>query len=421
MNNNYDLIIAGGGTAGCAAAYTAGKAGLKTLLVEKNIHLGGAITSGLVVPAMNAGDNQINTTFFNKLSDELLKIGGQITYKGNIGWFNPELTKIALDNLMYDANVDVLFSSMINDVKLESNIIKSVKILSEYNGKLQNELSSYIVTRYVIDATGNCDVGKICNCNFINKNNELQPVSLRFIMSGVNLKEFSEWLLDLDKDRNVTTVEHIEGQIHLSTAYTWDTNTKWALKPLFDDAVDKGILKDADRNYFQIFTVAGMPDSIAFNCPRIIEDTDYSTVLSIARQSIFRLSNFCKLYLKGFENAFISNIADELGVRVSERIKGKYVYSVEDIISSKKFDNPVLISNYPIDIHSTKKDCSTLNFNGYYELPVECLMSADIDNLFVVGRCISADFMSQGALRIQPNCFSMGEGIIRYIVSRLNG
>ena len=54
-----------------------------------------------------------------------------------------------------------------------------------------------------------------------------------------------------------------------------------------------------------------------------------------------------------------------------------------------------------------------------YTLPLESLMSADIDNLFVAGRCISADFMSQGALRVQASCFSMGEGIAKYIASLL--
>ena len=48
----YDIIVIGGGTAGCAAAYIAGKSGLKTLLIERSIHLGGTITSGLVVPVM---------------------------------------------------------------------------------------------------------------------------------------------------------------------------------------------------------------------------------------------------------------------------------------------------------------------------------------------------------------------------------
>lgn len=96
----YDVIVVGGGTAGCAAAYTAGKLGLKTLLVEKNIHLGGTITSALVVPAMNSAASQINSDFYEKLIAELHTMGGQITYENNPGWFNPELCKVALDRLM---------------------------------------------------------------------------------------------------------------------------------------------------------------------------------------------------------------------------------------------------------------------------------------------------------------------------------
>ena len=96
----YDVVIIGGGTAGCAAAYTSGKLGLKTLLLEKGIHLGGSITSGLVIPVMKSGDNQINTDFYSTLIKNLNKINGQITYQNNPGWFNPELTKIVLDKMM---------------------------------------------------------------------------------------------------------------------------------------------------------------------------------------------------------------------------------------------------------------------------------------------------------------------------------
>lgn len=35
--NKYDVVIAGGGTAGCACAYTAAKYGLKVLLIEKTL------------------------------------------------------------------------------------------------------------------------------------------------------------------------------------------------------------------------------------------------------------------------------------------------------------------------------------------------------------------------------------------------
>lgn len=426
--NKYDVIVVGGGTAGCAAAYTAGKLGLKTLLIEKNIHLGGTITSALVVPAMKSGEHQINTDFYNDLITELHNIGGQATYQNNPGWFNPELTKIALDNLMVKANVEVFFDTHIRDIVIENREVKAViiskEMLSVCNDKIEEQNKNLLVsieTRYIIDATGNCEIGKLCGCEFLEKQDEQQPVSLRFMMGGVDVPHFAVWLKNYDNDRNVTTVEDVNGFIHLSTAYTWDKDKKWALAPLFEHAVQTGVLKDHDRNYFQIFTVAGMPSTIAFNCPRIIDYTEtlqvanMSKALLLARRNIFRLANFCRIYFPGFENAYISNIADMLGVRVSRRIKGKYVYTLEDVKSGKTFENPVVVSNYPVDVHSEKRDRSTLQTVKDYTLPIESLMSADIDNLFVAGRCISADFMAQGALRVQASCFSMGEGVAKYI------
>ena len=115
--NKYDLVIVGGGTAGCACAYVAGKLGLKVLLVEKNSFLGGSITSSLVIPAMKTSENSINNDFFNKLYEELANLKGAITYiDGNKGWFNPELTKIVLDKMLCDVNVEILFESNIEKI-----------------------------------------------------------------------------------------------------------------------------------------------------------------------------------------------------------------------------------------------------------------------------------------------------------------
>lgn len=418
----YDVVIVGGGTAGCAAAYTLGKAGKQVLIIEKNIHLGGTMTSGLVTPMMKTSDNQINTDFFDVFCKTLRKYNGQLTYlDGNEGWFNPELAKIVLDELMAEANVDILYDSTVEKVDISDRYINKLQVK-------QNILSVCIDTKYVVDSTGFCEIGKLSNCNFINDNSLNQPTNLRFIMSGIDLKRFYEWLMEYDKDRDVTTGSLIDGQIHLSTAYTWDSNKKWALSPLFEDAVAKDILKDEDRNYFQLFTIPAMSDSIAFNCPRILESENIglseplrlAKVLTTARASIYRLANFCKIYLKGFENAYISNIADMLGVRVSRRITGKCIYTINDLKSGKTFENPVVVSNYPIDVHSTKENSSILEHTMQeYQLPVEALISADIDNLFVAGRCLSADFYAQAALRIIPSCISMGEGVAKYILKKL--
>ena len=434
MTKTYDIVVIGGGTAGCAAAYISGLLGFKTLLIERSSMLGGAITSNLVVPVMNVGSNQINNAFYKSFALKMAEMGGQVTYQGNIGWFNPELAKIALDEMLSSVNVDIRFNTEVTNVKTKDNTITYLNInsttLSTYNYSIytdnntisfDNTLSVCIGARYVVDATGNADFSKKINCEFLDDNQDYQPMSLRFLMSGVDIEKFGKWLIKTDKDRNVTTFEHINGVPHLSTAYTWDDNKNWALAPVFDKAVQNGVLKDTDRNYFQVFTVAGMPSTVAFNCPRIIENLnpnitqDISKALIEGRASIYRLSKFCKEYLPGFEKAFISNISDGMGVRVSNRVKGKYIYTIEDLRSGKKFENPALISNYPVDVHSKDKNSSTLEIDGEYQLPIESLMSVDYDNLFVVGRCLSADYLAQGALRVQANCFAMGEAVARYL------
>ena len=422
MTKKYDVIVAGGGTAGCACAYIAGKLGLNVLLIEKNTYLGGTMTSSLVIPAMKTSSNAINTDFFDTLHKNLKIKNGAITYSdGNKGWFNPELTKIVLEEMLLDVNVDI---------KLESEICEIKKILSGYNVTIHvnniicenKELLIHIDTRYLIDATGDAKICKKLNFEFLNNNEKFlhQPMNLRFIMSGVNTKEFAQWLMKYDSDRDVSTSCTADGYTYLSTAYTWDNDKKWALKPLFEDAIANKIVTEEDSNYFQLFSVAGTSDSIAFNAPRLIYKSLTNTDAYIkARASIYRLSRFCKIYLPGFKHAHISSIADKLGIRVSNRVKCKYVYTKEDLVSGKKFSNPVVISNYPIDIHSDKQNGSKLEkVMQEYQLPIESLMVDN--NTFVIGRCLSADFEAQAALRIIPSCFSMGEGVAKYIAGIIN-
>ena len=420
--NKYDMIVVGGGTSGISCAWNASRCGLKVLIIEKNSYLGGTITSSLVIPAMKTSDNAINSDFYHELYKKLVSIGGAITYSdNNIGWLNPELSKIALDILMQEANVEVYYESQVVEINKINNENLLVYIDSIDNHNIlnsQKELLAPIETRYVVDATGDAKICQKLNAKFLeNFENNFQPISLRFIMSGIDISKFSNWLMNFDTNRDVTTSCMVDNTTYLSTAYTWDSGIEWALRPLFKKAIAENILTEEDSNYFQLFSVAGTSDSIAFNAPRLIKQySNRSNAYIEGRLSILRISNFCKKYLPGFENAHISSIANSLGVRVSNRVKGKYIYTYEDLISGKKFENPVLISNYPVDIHSNKKNLSTLEkVNIEYQLPVESLMVDGFNNLFVIGRCISADFKAQAALRIIPSCFSMGEGLAKYL------
>ena len=414
----YDLVICGGGTAGVAAGYTAAKLGMKTLIIEKNIHLGGTITSALVIPAMKSVKKNINCDFYNDFVKKMSEYGGQITYcDGNDGWFNPEIAKIALDDMLSEAGCEILYDAAVCDVISTNNVINKIKITSKM-------LSLYIESKYFLDSTGDGNFSVLAKNKILENFNKFQQMTLRFHVSGINLEKFSEWITDLDKNREVTTSCNVNNEIHLSTACTWDTSKNWALRPLFEEAVKAGDLKEPDTAYFQLFTIPGMPGTVSLNCPRILLDTeldplnpyDVSKALIQGRKQIWRIYNFMKKHFKGFENSFISNIADMLGVRESRRVQGCTIYTKDDILQGKTYDNPVLCSDYPIDIHSRKKDSSVLDkVSQPYQLPIDALRSCDFENLYIAGRNLSADFEAQAALRIQTSCFSMGEAVAKHI------
>ncbi|HBG48724.1 MAG TPA: FAD-dependent oxidoreductase, partial [Cyanobacteria bacterium UBA9971] len=192
----------------------------------------------------------------------------------------------------------------------------------------------------------------------------------------------------------------------------------------------EGVLKEEDAAYFQVFSIPGQKNSIAFNCPRISSDKeldplnaeDVSYAYKQGRKQIRRLAEFCKKYLSGFEEAYVSQIAPQLGVRDSRRINGLYKLTEEDILNAKKFDNKVAKSNYPVDVHAKEKGKNELKHlppDQYYEIPLESLIPENIENLLVVGRCISTTFKAQASIRIQPNCWSMGEYAGKYVADKI--
>ncbi len=411
----YDIVIFGGGTSGISCAYIAAKKGLKTLLVEKSDVLGGAITQGLVVPCMKIDSLDINVEFLSDLKAYAKRYNASYTYiDANDAWFNPELLKIVFDDMLHSVNCSVLFSTIPQYIKRDS----CFRI--ELNHKM---LSLYIESEYIVDTTSNAEIFKLLNFDLQKDTEKQQATTLRFILSNIDLNCFSKWITKLDRNKDVTTVDYSSEQINLSTAYTWDKSKNWALAPIFTEAVKNGDLEYEDTAYFQVFSIHSMPNSLAFNCPRIIlneyenilDPFVYSRALKQGRERIFRLYHFCKKYLPGFENCFISHISDILGVRESYRIKGKYTLTKEDIINNKKFENVAFASNYPIDIHSNNKEDKLEFTNHTYLVPIETLISEQDDKVYAAGRIISTDFEAQAAVRTQINCFSMGEAVAKDI------
>ncbi len=411
----YDLLVIGGGLAGCSAAINSAKLGLKTLIVERNSFLGGSATGALVFPMMKNIQNSLSyKNLMNYLGENAF------TFKdGNIGWFNPEILKCKLDELCKKNGVDILFDTIVTGCKKEKNKILSIESFS-YGQKEE------IIADYYLDASGNADFAYIAGAKML-ESRDFQALTLRFIMANINIEKFADFLEKIDPDSELSPIDRVSEQIHLSCAYTSD-NDCWKLKPIFEQAIQNGDLSEENGEYFQIFTIPNQIGAIGFNCPRIYADKklnptnnqDTSYALVQGRKQILEIANFVKKYFIGFENAYISQIAPMLGIRNSRQIEGKYILNEEDILTSKKSNNEAFSSNYPIDVHSYQKNGGKLIFaskDDYYSAPIEIMQSVSYENLFAAGRCISATYLAQASLRIMPNCITMGENIAKHIAN----
>ena len=135
---------------------------------------------------------------------------------------------------------------------------------------------------------------------------------------------------------------------------------------------------------------------------------EYSKAVTYGRKMMRNMANYLIRHLPGFEKAYISREAAMLGARESWRIKGKYYLVEDDYHNQSRFVDAVCRTAWFIDAHGEKVS-EKLPKGGYYEIPYRSLITDKISNLIVTGRCISASFILQASMRIQPTCISIGE------------
>lgn len=163
----YDVIVAGGGVAGVAAAVSAGRMGKSTLLIEKTIGLGGLATGGLInlfVPMCNGRGVQI----IKGMAEELLQLSVKYGYDtipeawkngepGNgektryISKFSAPIFTMALTAFIKEEGVDILFDTLITAPVMEGNVCKGL-IVENKTG------CEFYGAKMVIDTTGDADV-----------------------------------------------------------------------------------------------------------------------------------------------------------------------------------------------------------------------------------------------------------------------
>ncbi|MEY4531305.1 MAG: hypothetical protein RLZZ156_2026 [Deinococcota bacterium] len=411
---SWDVIVLGGGTAGAIAAIKAARAGAKTLVVEALGSLGGTGTNAQVTPLMRNVSSGINLNqgLTNELKTRLFAQGdGATDQHNNDNWFNPEGMKYVLERMLVESGGDILYHTHFVSPELEQERVTSV-VVHNKDGLVRLKAKAFI------DATGDADLSVRAGAPFQAGEAETglhQAMSLRFILGGVDRQKLCGFL-----------ARH--GQIQESEQFmhfwmVWGKNA--SLEPIFKQAVEQGVLEERDGDYFQGFSIPGMPNCISFNNPRLAEDiNDGADAWTLSRaqidgkHAINRLVKFLKSTFEGCENSFVSSYAAIPGVRETRRIQGEYMLTLDDILECRTFDDAICRNHYPVDIHTPRGqklyhersgDLPYFKPDAYHEIPYRSLIPLGLENVLVPGRCASATFEAQSAIRVQQNCHSMGE------------
>ena len=402
-----DVLVCGGGTAGAIAAIAAARAGADTLAIEQYGALGGTQSQGWVTPMMP--NKILQESLSHGINDDVLNRSARYDpppsdKSGDLLWFNPVTLALVLDELLAESGGRVLYDTVVGEPIMDGNAVVGVLVQNKAGGQA-------IRAKIVIDCTGDADVafraGAPCQSAGDEDSGRRQPAALRFTMGNLDIDEAATHLVD---DLRMPCYSRSP----LFELWAGDAKAS-PLGALIEPAVASGVLNDGDLGYLQFFSMLGRPREIAFNCPRLfgVDPNDpwsISAAYAQGRAMIHRISRFFRGSVRGFEESYISMVAPMLGIRESRRIVGDYVLTEEDYKSEARFSDAIARNSYPMDIHTpTGTQLTHLQPGHFHEIPFRCLLPREIERLIVAGRCVSATFAAQAAIRIQQNCRSMGE------------
>lgn len=368
-----DVAVVGGGTAGVFAAIAAAKCGAQTVLIEKNSTLGGTMTVANVnFPGLFfAWGKQIIAGPCWEAVQRTVALGGaeipEIRFKPKNHFdeqilLNRFVYTAVLWEMLEEAGVTVITSAM---ASCAAETERGVRLLvTAKEGLLRLD------AKVAVDATGDANLVQIAGYA-VEKSETQQPATLQNHISG-----FDPEAIDPEALKKAFPAEDFAPYI------TADKLLHWLRRGRINVHVPS---KDAD-------TSAGKTRT---------EQDAYALLLKILR--FYRR-------IPGLENLTVDFIAEETGIRESNRIVGEETVLAEDYITGKAYPNPVCYAFYPIDLHVM--DGIQQQFfeeNKVGQIPYGALIPKDSKRLLVAGRCIASDTDANSAIRVQAPCMATGQ------------
>jgi hypothetical protein len=407
----YDVLVVGGGNAGCAAALAAARTGAQVLLVERYGFLGGTATAAMVGPWMtfHSGEERIVGGIAQEIVERLMAMGGSpghlhdaSDYVPTITPFDPEMHKALLFDLMRESGVHVLLHAWFLEPLLVDGRVAGATVSTV--GGLRT-----LRARQTIDATADALVayGARVPTQQGDERGRVQPASLMFRLSHVDVDALASYLRRHPEQMrsSLKTHERTPGAL---TAVA-------GLYQLWDAARARGDVT-VPRELVSLFATP-YADEVTVNMTRVTDvdplDPESLTRAEMeARAQVMQLVAFFRRDVPGFANARIAATAAQIGIRESRRIVGEYTLTADDVLHARTFPDAIARSAYPIDIHNPSGSGTTthrLPAGASYEIPYRCLVPLSVDDLLVAGRCISTTHEALASTRLTPTVMTMGQ------------
>lgn len=377
---HYDVIIAGGGSAGVAAAVGASRAGARTLLLEKGPCLGGAATlRNVVTYAGIFTQEDQRQVVFGVMEDvyarlrEMGAVSEPRKYNAVTVVFEPEDVKFVLDELCAEAGVDVRLHTLIVGAEAHDGAVTAVRV-ADHEG-----IHEFLAGAFV-DATGDADLAHHSGAEVrYGRDGKVQNGTLGVRFGGIPL-------------------EVDAGRAALKKAVT---ASKAAGVP--------NLLAETGL-------VARLPVSGDIITYLVDEGYDARSAMDTSRaEAHARLQ--AQAYLQalktvpGCENAYIVSTGPELGTRESRHVVAPQRLTEDDVLLPEPRHDAVAIGAWPMEYHPGPGLPSIWKFiadPGYFGIPLDCLKSVNRTNLFAAGRLLDGDQAAGSSLRVMGTAFATG-------------
>ena len=365
------------------AAIQAGRAGARTLLVEKNAMLGGTMTVGGVnYPAhFFAWGKQIIGGIGWELIRKTLEEAHQPVATPEFTRDNNKLQHLTMDKTIFAAlcdeaviaaGVDLLFHAMPAAVTF-TNDRWMVSICSK-TGLQETQ------AKVLIDATGDANAVSLAGFDLVHPT-VVQPATLQMHCSG-----YDPEALDFGALKVASAKAIVAGELKATDISWWNDGPESFLR-----------VRGYNANHIR--------------APRAETSEGKSAVEVEARQTVLRMYRFFKKQPK-LANFSVDWICTEAGIRESVTIRGKKTMMAQDYESGKIYEDAICYVFYPIDEHLN--DGKGINYrllgrNVLPTIPRGAMLPAGSRFLIVAGRCIASDRETNSAIRVECPCMAMGQ------------